>query len=44
MEVMQVAYIFGGATLGVHVADVGNADYTANKDEKRTIFTIAMDF
>ena len=44
MEVIQVAYIFGGATLGFHVADVGNADYTANKDEKVTIFTIAMDF
>lgn len=44
METFQVAYIFGGATLGFHVADVGNADYTANKDEKVTIFTIAMDF
>jgi hypothetical protein len=44
MEVMQVAYVFGGATLGVHVVDVGNADYTSNKDEKRTIFTVAMDF
>ena len=44
MEVMQVAYVFGGATLGIHVADVGNADYVANKDEKVTIFTIAMDF
>jgi hypothetical protein len=44
MEVMQVSYIFGGATLGVHIADVGNADYVTNKDEKVTIFTIAMDF
>jgi hypothetical protein len=44
MEVMQVSYIFGGATLGVHVVDVGNADYVANKDENRTIFTVAMDF
>ena len=44
MEVIQVAYIFGGATLGVHLVDVGNADYTANKEEKKTIFTIAMDF
>ena len=41
---MQVAYVFGGATLGFHVADTGNADYVANKDEKVTIFTIAMDF
>jgi len=44
MEVIQVAYIFGGATLGLHIADVGNADYVTNKDEKVTIFTIAMDF
>jgi hypothetical protein len=44
LEVIQVAYVFGGATLGVHLVDVGNADYTANKEEKKTIFTIAMDF
>ena len=44
MEVMQVAYIFGGATLGVHIADVTNADYVSAKDEKVTVFTIAMDF
>ena len=44
METIQVAYIFGGATLGVHIVDVGNADYTANRDEKRTIFTLGMDF
>jgi hypothetical protein len=31
MEVIQVAYIFGGATLGLHIADVGNADYVTNK-------------
>jgi hypothetical protein len=44
METIQVAYIFGGATLGLHIIDVGNADYVANKEEKKTIFTIAMDF
>ena len=44
MESIQVAYIFGGATLGFHVVDVGNADYTSNKDEKKTQFTLAMDF
>ena len=44
METLQVAYIFGGATLGIHMVEVGNADYVANKDEKRTIFTLAMDF
>lgn len=44
MESMQVAYILGGATVGVSVVDVGNADYTASKEEKRTVFSIAMDF
>ena len=44
MEVMQVAYIFGGATLGAHIVDVSNADYVSAKDEKMTVFTIAMDF
>ena len=44
MESMQVAYVLGGATVGVHIVDVGNADYTANKDEKKTVFVLAMDF
>ena len=44
MESMQVAYVMGGATLGVHIVDVGNADYTSNKEEKKSVFTIAMDF
>jgi hypothetical protein len=44
IESWQVAYVMGGATLGLSIADVGNADYTAAKEEKRTTFTIAMDF
>ena len=44
MESMQVAYVMGGATLGVGIVDVGNADYTASKEERRTVFSIAMDF
>jgi len=44
MEVMQVAYILGGATVGLHIVDVGNADYTAAKEERKTVFTLAMDF
>jgi len=43
-ESIQVAYIMGGATLGLAVQDVSNADYTALKEEKRTVFTLAMDF
>ena len=44
MEVIQVAYVLGGATVGVHVVDVGNADYVDSKDEKKTIFVMSMDF
>ena len=44
MESIQVAYIFGGATIGVHIVDVGNADYVSAKDEKKTQFTLSMDF
>jgi hypothetical protein len=44
METFQVAYIFGGATVGLAVVDVENADYTALKEEKKTIFSLAMDF
>ena len=43
-ESIQIAYILGGATVGMAIADVANADYTALKEEKKTIFTIAMDF
>ena len=43
-ESIQVAYILGGATVGMAIADVANADYVALKEEKKTIFTIAMDF
>ena len=41
---IQVAYILGGATLGLSIQDVSNADYTALKEEKKTVFTLAMDF
>mgnify|MGYP004068821501 CR=1 FL=1 len=43
-ESIQVAYVMGGATLGLAIVEVDNADYVANKEEKKTIFTIAMDF
>mgnify|MGYP003324757683 CR=1 FL=1 len=44
MTTMQLAYVVGGATLGVAVSETDNADYTSGKEEKRTAFTIAMDF
>ena len=43
-ETIQVAYILGGATVGMAIMDVSNADYVALKEEKKTVFTIAMDF
>ena len=43
-ESIQVAYNLGGATLGLALVEVGNADYTASKDEKKSIFTLAMEF
>ena len=44
IESMQAAYVMGGATVGISIVEVDNADYTADLDEKRTVFTIAMDF
>ena len=44
MTTMQLAYVIGGATLGVAVSETDNADYTSGKEEKRTAFTIVMDF
>ena len=43
-ESIQVAYVMGGATLGMAIVEVDDADYTASKEEKMTVFTIAMDF
>ena len=43
-ESIQVAYNIGGATLGMAIVEVKNADYTASKDEKKSIFTLAMEF
>jgi len=41
---IQAAYVMGGATLGVAIQDVDDSDYTAGKEEKMTIFTVAMAF
>jgi len=43
-ETIQVAYNMGGATLGIALIEVKNADYTDSKDEKKSIFTLAMEF
>jgi len=43
-ESIQVAYNIGGATLGMALVEVKNADYVSLKEEKKTIFTLAMEF
>ena len=40
----QVAYTTGGATVGVTMAKVNNADYTENKDEKQTLLSLGISF
>jgi hypothetical protein len=41
---IQAAYVIGGATLGVAITESDNADYVANKEEKVTVFSLAMAF
>ena len=43
-DYIQVAYNIGGATLGLALVDTDNSDFTANKEEKKTIFSIGMEF
>jgi len=41
---IQAAYVIGGATVGIAIADADNADYLTSKQEKTTTFSIAMAF
>ena len=43
-DYFQVAYNIGGATLGLALVDTDNSDYTDAKNEKKTLFTIGMEF
>lgn len=43
-DYIQVAYNIGGATLGLALVDTDNSDYTDTKEEKKTIFSIGMEF
>tara|TARA_Y100001935_G_C17283494_1_gene498908 strand:+ start:349 stop:1437 length:1089 start_codon:yes stop_codon:yes gene_type:complete len=43
-DYIQVAYNIGGATLGLAMVDTDNSDYTANKEESKTVFSIALEF
>ena len=44
MDTLQVAYVIGGATVGLHQLEASDADYTAGKDEKVTVVSLAMEF
>lgn len=44
VEHIQAAYVIGGATLGVAIADGSNVAYTAGRNDKQTIFSLAMAF
>ena len=40
----MAAYNVGGATVGISLVDTSNSDYTVGQDEKKTIFSLAMEF
>ena len=44
IEHIQAAYVIGGATVGIAIADGKNVAYTAGRQDKQTIFSLAMAF
>ena len=34
----------GGATVGISMVDTNDADYTAAKDENKTVLSLALEF
>ena len=43
-QTMQLAYTTGGATLGVAIAEVDNADYTVGKKETQNVISLGISF
>jgi hypothetical protein len=43
-EHIQAAYVIGGATLGVAIADTKNDDFTTGQKAKKTTFSLAIAF
>jgi len=41
---IMAAYNIGGATLGLSLVDTDNSDYTANRDETKTLLSLALEF
>ena len=44
VEHIQAAYVIGGATLGIAIADGKNVNYSTGRQDKQTIFSLAMAF
>ena len=44
IEHIQAAYVIGGATLGIAIADGKDVAYTPGRQDKQTIFSLAMAF
>ena len=44
IEHIQAAYVIGGATVGIAIADGKNVAYTTGRQDKQTIFSLAMAF
>ncbi len=41
---IMAAYNIGGATLGISLIDTDNSDYTTDRDEQKTIFSLELAF
>lgn len=41
---IMAAYNIGGATLGLSLIDTDNSDYTSNRDETKTLLSLALEF
>ena len=43
-DYIQVSYNIGGATLGLALVDTDNSDYTANREERKSVISLGMEF
>ena len=43
-DTIMAAYNIGGATVGITLVDTDDSDHTVGKEEKKTIFSVGMEF
>jgi len=43
-DTIMAAYNIGGATVGISLIDTDDSDYTVGKEEKKTVFSLGMEF